>query len=112
VPKVPAPPKVPVVNPVFKGCTITSFQMKSFQNVQGCAEVVIRNDTDMTVLILPRDIACITSKGQRRGGRNFVTDGFPPQVRKREFIPPQGQIDDVVTFTDDALDIATVQWAK
>jgi hypothetical protein len=112
VPKVPAMPRVPTVNPVFKGCTIVSFQVKAFQNVEGCAEVVIRNDTDSVVLIIPRDIVCITAKGERREGRKIVTDGFPPQVKRREFVPPRGQVDDIVTFTDSALDMATVQWSK
>jgi len=112
VPKVPAPPKDTAVDPVFKGCTIVSFQVKAFQNVEGCAEVVIRNDTDSVVLILPRDVVCITAKGERREGRKIVTDGFPPQVKRREFVPPRGQVDDIVTFTDSALDMANVQWSK
>jgi hypothetical protein len=112
VSRVPIPPTAPIINPVFNGCTIVSFQMKAFQNVLGCAEVVIRNDTDSPVLIVPRDIVCVTSKGQRRGGRNMVTDGFPPQVKRREFVPAQGQIDDIVTFTNEALEVAAVQWSK
>ncbi|HEY5228388.1 MAG TPA: hypothetical protein VIJ19_07580 [Opitutaceae bacterium] len=110
--KVPAAPKPTDVNPVFKGCTIVSFQMKAFGTAQGCAEVVIRNDTESPVLIVPRDIVCLTSKGQRRGGRFMVTDGFPPQIKRREFVPSQGQIDDIVTFTDAALEISAVQWAR
>jgi hypothetical protein len=112
VPKVPAAPKASDVNPVFKGCTIVSFQMKTFQNVQGCAEIVIRNDSDANVVLFPRDIICVTAKGVKRGGRIFVTDGFPPQIKRRELVVAQGQIDDIVTFTDDALDIAAVHWAK
>jgi hypothetical protein len=107
----PAVPK-PTINAVFKGCSVVSFEAKSFQNVQGCAEVVIHNETDNVVLLVPRDIVCLTSQGARHVGRFFVTDGFPPGIKRREFVPAQGQIDDVVTFTDDKIDIASVQWTR
>jgi hypothetical protein len=112
VPKANDEPKRPDVNPVFKGCTIVSFQMKAFGTAQGCAEVVIRNDTEAPVLITPRDIVCLTAKGERRGGRFLVTDGFPPQIKRRDYVPSQGQMDDIVTFTDDQIDISSVQWAR
>jgi hypothetical protein len=107
----PIAPK-PTANGVFKGCSVVSFEPKAFQNVQGCAEVVIRNETDNVVLLVPRDIVCLTAEGARHTGRFFVTDGFPPGIKRREFVPAQGQIDDVVTFTDDKLDIAAVQWTR
>jgi hypothetical protein len=116
VPNVPGTPKSAApraaVNAVFKGCSVVSFEPKAFQNVQGCAEVVIRNDTDNVVLLTPRDILCLTAEGARHQGRFFVTDGFPPGIKRREFVPAQGQIDDVVTFTDDKIDIASVQWTR
>jgi hypothetical protein len=112
VPKGPLFPKTPETNAVFRGCTIVSFQMKAFQNVQGCAEVVIRNDTDTPVVITPGDIVCIAAKGGRHAGRFFVSDGFPPQIKRREFVPVHGQIDDTVTFTDGGLDISSVEWAR
>jgi len=55
---------------------------------------------------------CVTSNGARHRGRNLITDGFPPQLKRREVVPPGGQVDDIVTFTDEALDNPTVQWAR
>jgi hypothetical protein len=112
----PAPANVP--NPLqsngssFKGCTIVSFQPKSFQNAAGCAEVVIANTTDTPVVIFPRNIVCMTSGGARHQGRFIVTDGFPPTIKRRDVVPAQGTVDDIFTFTNDALDIAGVQWAR
>ena len=108
----PSPPNTkPAPNPVYKGCTITSFQVKPYQGVQGCIEVVVSNTTDQIVVLHSGDFVCITASGARHGGRNMITDGFPPQLKRREVVPPDGQIDDIVTFTDDALDKPTVQWA-
>jgi hypothetical protein len=112
VPKTTEPPRPAQANPVFKGCTIVSFQMKAFGTAQGCAEVVIRNDSDAPVIIVPRDFVCVAKTGQRRGGRFLVTDGFPPQIRRRDSVPSQGQLTDIVTFTDDMIDMSTVQWAR
>jgi len=102
----------PGPNPVFKGCSIISFKVKAFQTSVGCAEVVIHNDGDAAVELRPGDIVCLTADGARHAGRNLVTDAFPPVVRRREFIPPHGDLDDIVTFTNDALDITAVQWAR
>jgi hypothetical protein len=102
----------PAASLVYKGCTITSFQVKPFQGVQGCLEVVVSNATDQIVVLRPGDFVCITASGARHAGRNFVTDGFPPQLKRREVVPQDGQIDDIVTFTDEALDNPTVQWAR
>ena len=116
-PKPPAPaprqaqPAKPMASLVYKGCSIISFQPKTFQNVLGCAEVVIRNDSDSPVVILPRDLVCLTVDGGRHGGRVIVADGIPPIMKRREVVPSHGQIDDVVTFTDDALEFTGVQWA-
>jgi hypothetical protein len=99
-------------SPVYKGCSIISFQLKAFQTLQGCAEVVIHNDTDATVELRPGDFVCVTAAGARLGGRNMITDAFPPAIKRREFIPPRGDVDDIVTFTNDALDIVAVQWAR
>jgi hypothetical protein len=111
-PKAPMVPKTPEANAVFRGCTIVSFQVKVFQNVQGCAEVVIRNDTDTPAILSPRDMVCIAARGARHTGRFFVTDGFPPQIKRREIVPAHGQIDDTVTFTDDRLEISSVEWVR
>jgi len=96
----------------FKGCTIVSFQMKPFQNVQGCAEVVIANGTDAPVVILPRNLVCSTTGGAKHPARFFVTDGFPPIIRRREVVPAQGSIDEQVIFTSDAIDISGMQWGR
>jgi hypothetical protein len=96
----------------FRGCTVVSFQMKAFQNVEGSAEVVIHNDTDSPVVIFPRNVVCVTAAGTQLAGRFFVTDGFPPIIKRREVVPPQGSIDDTVTFANAALDISKVQWGR
>ncbi len=108
--QVPAPKAGP--NPVYKGCTIVSFQSKPYNNSLGCAEVVIRNDGDTPAMILARDIVCLTAEGERHGGRQIVTDGFPPVVKRREIVPAHGSVDDQVTFVNEALDISSVQWAN
>jgi hypothetical protein len=108
----PTPTPKPVQSAVYKGCTIVSFQSKAFQNSLGCAEVVIRNDTDDVVVINPGEIVCVTNTGVRRPGRIIVTDGVPPIIKRQEFIPARGDVDDIVTFTNDALDISYVQWAR
>lgn len=97
---------------VYKGCTIISFQTKSFQNVQGCAEVVIRNDTDQMVMIRPGEVSCTTSDGARHVARNIITDAFPPAVKRREFVPPQGQLDDIFAFANEPLAITSVEWSR
>jgi hypothetical protein len=97
---------------VFRGCTIVSFQMKAFQDVQGCAEVVIRNDTDNPIVLFPRNVICVTATGSQVAGRFFVSDGFPPIIKRREVVPAQGNIDETVTFANGALDISRVQWGR
>jgi len=108
----PTPTPKPTRDPVYKGCTIVSFQPKAFQTSLGCAEVVIRNDTDTPVLINPGEIACVTTTGARRTGRIFVTEGVPPIIKHMEIIPARGDVDDILTFTNDALDISYVEWVK
>jgi hypothetical protein len=108
----PAPGAAPSVGGVYKGCTIISFQVKSFQNVQGCAQVVIRNDSDQTVLIRPNEVVCMTADGGRHVARNIVSDSFPPQVKRREFVLAGGQVDDLFTFANEPLEISSVQWAR
>ncbi len=97
---------------LYKGCTIISFQMKSFQNVQGCAEVIIRNDTDEKVMLRPGEITCITADGARHVARNIITDSFPPNVKRREFVPARGELDDIFAFANEPLDITGVQWSR
>jgi hypothetical protein len=97
---------------MYKGCTIMSFQIKSFQSVQGCAEVIIRNDTDEMVMIRPGEITCTTADGARHVARNIITDSFPPNVKRREFVPARGQLDDIFAFANEPLDISSVQWTR
>jgi hypothetical protein len=96
----------------YLGCTIVSFQMKPFQNILGCAEVVISNGTDSPVVIFPRYVACVTASGERHQGRFIVADSFPPIIKRREVVPAQGSIDEIFTFTNDAIDISSVQWTR
>ena len=98
-------------NPVFMGCTIASFQPKAFQTALGSAAVVFRNGTDAPVVVRPWDLVCMTSSGTRHAGRSFVIEAFPPIVRRRLVLPPQGEVDEIVVFTSEALDISGVQWA-
>jgi hypothetical protein len=97
---------------IYKGCTIISFQIKSFQSVQGCAEVVIRNDTDEKVMIRPAEITCTTADGARHVARNIITDSFPPNVKRREFVPAKGELDDIFAFANEPLEITAVQWSR
>ncbi len=108
----PTPTPKPAQSAVYKGCSIVSFQTKAFQTSLGCAEVVIRNDTDAVVVIYPGEIMCVTNTGARHPGRIIVTDGVPPIIKRQEFIPARGDVDDIVTFTNDALDISYVQWTR
>jgi hypothetical protein len=115
VPK-PAPKPTPTPKPghtaVYKGLTIVSYQTKAFQNSLGCVEIIIRNDTDDAVAVYPGDIICVTNTGVRRIGRIFVTDGVPPSIKRQELVPAHGDIDDILTFSNDALDVSFVQWAR
>jgi hypothetical protein len=106
------PAPAPVANAVYKGCTIVSFQKKSFENVLGCAEVIIQNDSEENTQIRPGDFVCITADGVRHPGRNIFANTFPPSVKRREFVPAHLQLDDIITFGNEDLDIASVQWAR
>lgn len=106
------PAPKPVANALYKGCTIISFQKKSFQNVLGCAEVVIQNDTDENTQIRASDFVCISADGARHPGRNLFANTFPPSVKRREFVPSHGQLDDLVTFGNEDIDISSVQWSR
>jgi hypothetical protein len=108
----PTPTPKPAKSPVYKGCTIVSFQTKAFQNSLGCAAIVIRNDTDAVVAISPGEIVCVTNTGVRYAGRHFVTDGDTPSIKRQELVPARGDISDIITFTNDALDLSSVQWAR
>jgi hypothetical protein len=112
----PAPEKAPPArsprDPAFKGCTITGFTMKPFQNSLGCAQVEVENAADTAVVILPANFVCVTADGKRLPGRQIVTDGFPPIISRREVIPPHGSVEIEVTFSNDSLDAPSVEWAK
>src|ERR1017187_1780459 len=108
----PTPTPRPTHGPGYKGCSIVSYQSKAFQTSLGCAEVIIRNDTDEAVAIYPGDIVCVTNTGVRRIGRIFVTDGVPPSIKRQELVPAHGDEDDILTFTNEALDISVVMWAR
>ncbi len=97
---------------LFNGCSIVSFQAKAFQNVAGCAEVGIANGTDAPVVIYPRNFVCVTSSGARRQGRYIVTDGFPPTIKRRDVVPARGTVEEIIIFSNDALDVSSVQWAR
>jgi len=100
------------LNNLFQGCSIVSFQAKPFQTSLGCAEVVIRNEGDNAVEIQPGNIVCITTSGAGHRGRFFVIDGTAPIVKHVETIPAHGDIDEIITFTNEALEISYVQWAR
>lgn len=99
-------------DPVYKGCTIVSFRVKPYQNSLGCAEVDIRNDGESPVVIVPGNIVCVTAAGARLRGRFFIVDGFPPFAKRREVVPAHGNVDMQVTFSNEALDVASVLWAR
>ena len=101
----------PAVSAVYKGCSIKSFQVKPYQGALGCLEVIVSNPTDQVVVLHPGDFVCITSSGSRHIGRNLITEGYPPRLKRREVVPQQGEIDDIVTFTEERLDNPTVEWA-
>lgn len=106
------PAPLPTANAVYKGCTITSFQKKPFENVLGCAEVVIQNDTDENSQIRAGDFVCEGADGVRHVGRNLFANTFPPSVKRREYVPAHGQLDDIVSFSNEDLDISSVRWAR
>ena len=108
----PTPAPVPVANAVYRGCTITSFQKKSFENVLGCAVVTLQNDTDQNTPIRAADFVCVAADGTRHAGRNLFANTFPPSVKRREFVPAHGQLEDIVAFSNEDLDIAAVQWSR
>ncbi len=111
-PAAPVPQKPhPSVSTLYKGCSIKSFQVKPFQGALGCLEVIVSNPTDQVVVLRPGDFVCITASGSRHIGRNLITDGYPPNLKRREVVPQQGEIDDIVTFTEEALDNPRVEWA-
>jgi hypothetical protein len=107
----PTPKPTPTPNVTYKGCVITSFALKPFQNVLGTAEVVFQNNTDAPVVIYPGDVRCAVASGPSLRGRQFVVDAFPPIIKRREVIPGQGSLDVMVVFSNDALDISQVNWA-
>ena len=54
-----------------------SFQVKAFQNVQGCAEVIIRNDTEQAVALRPWEVS-LHDVGRRPAHRpKHHHGGFP-----------------------------------
>jgi hypothetical protein len=108
----PAQSQRPAQGPVFKGCTIVSFQQKPFQSALGCEEVVIRNDGEAPVVLFPGNVVCMTAAGARLGGRYFIEDGFPPVTKRREVVGAQGSVDVQVFFTNGLIDVSGVQWSR
>ncbi len=106
------PQAKPVAKAVFKGCTIMSLQKKSFENVLGNAEVVLQNDSEYPAQIRAADFVGIAADGTRHTGRNLFANTFPPSVKRREVVPAHGQLDDIVSFGNEDLDISSVQWAR
>jgi large subunit ribosomal protein L25 len=75
--------------------------VKPFQNVLGCAEVVIRNDTDAPG---PHPCPGFRLHHRRRAPGTRAGTSSPtgsPRVKRREFVPAHGQLDDIVTFGND-----------
>ncbi len=97
---------------IFKGCSISSFLLKPEPNVLGCAEVVIRNDTDAPVEIVPADIVCFTTAGRKLVGRTFYVEGDTPGKKFKEVVPAHGDVDDILTFTNNAMFVSRLIWAK
>jgi hypothetical protein len=106
------PRPVARARPLFKGCTIVSFQMKAFQGSQGSEQVVVQNNTEADVELEPSDFNCILSDGTRHSAGYIVTDGYPFVIKKKEIVPARGQIDDLVVFANKPLDIASVEWRR
>jgi hypothetical protein len=113
-PKIPSVTPKPVVRsrPVYKGCTIVSFQMKAFQGSQGSEQVVILNSTEADVELIPTDFNCILSDGTRHSAGYIVTDGYPFVIKKKEIVPARGQIDDLIVFSNKPVDIVSVEWRR
>jgi hypothetical protein len=101
----------PPPNPVYKGCTITSFAPKVFGTVQGCAEVVIQNDTESPVVVYPHDFAAVTPSGSLVRGHKLIMESYPPIIRRSDTVSPKGTLTEIVTFIDGPLEIASVRWA-
>ncbi|HEY4988168.1 MAG TPA: hypothetical protein VII09_00085 [Opitutaceae bacterium] len=106
------PRPVARARPVFKGCTIVSFQMKAFQGSQGSEQVVVQNNTEADVELEPADFNCILTDGTRHAAGYIVTDGYPFVIKKKEIVPARGQIDDLIVFANKPLDIASVEWRR
>jgi hypothetical protein len=112
-PKKPAVAQTPAKAPAsLKGCSISSFEARAFQTVLGCATVHVHNETDAPVLIRPADVACLTTSGERKLGRNFASLAEPPSIMRRSVVPARGDLDVIVLFSNDPVDIAAVQWAR
>jgi len=108
----PTPAPKPTPNPVFKGCSISGFRAKPFQEVLGAVEVVIQNDTDAPVVIYPADLTCVAASGAQRRGRQFVLEAYPPIIRRHETVPAHGSLDEQVIFSSEAIDLSTVRWSR
>jgi hypothetical protein len=99
---------------MLHGCLITNYVSMPLQATLGCVEVTIHNSNDTPVEIVPAAIRCITNDGKAHAGNRFFTltgDG-QMTMKKKETIPPSGDVKDVVYFQAEALDIQTVVWAK
>jgi hypothetical protein len=110
--QIPTPDPNPPSAAVYKGCTIVSFQLKAFQASQGCVEVVVKNDTDTPVDILPGNFGCVTTDGKHLRGGYIVTEGYPVVIKHSETVPARGQIVDIVAFSNHELDVSTIQWVR
>jgi hypothetical protein len=63
-------------------------------------------------MIRPGQVSCTTADGAKHVARNIITDSFPPAIKRREFVPPRSQIDDIFAFANQPLDISSVQWSR
>ncbi len=109
----PSPGPPPEASAVHMGCAITGFQKrKAFENVLGCAEVTLQNDSDAPAPIRAADFVCVSADGTRHVGRNLFANTFPPSVKRRDVVPARGQLVDIVSFSNEDMDVALVQWSR
>jgi hypothetical protein len=101
-------------SPIFKGCTILSFEPKPFQTVLGAADVRIHNDTDAPVEILPHDLECVSADGTHLRGRFLVMvpDVGAAVVKRKDFVPAHGDLTDRIVFSNDAVVISELHWGR
>jgi hypothetical protein len=106
----------PAVDPLqpklHNGCSIVSYQLKTFPGVLGCAEIALHNDTDAPADIAPGDFGCITADRKRYRGNVMLIEGVPLGKKHKDVVPPHGDVSEIVSFTNDAIEIVAVVWIR